>query len=88
MILCVAIISLQSFKSNTKSGTNTEALEAIGYGLLASLLVAVSIAIGRYWTLECGYKSFDFTIDSFLVMSISEIGLFIHYELYPGYSDK
>jgi len=51
--------------------------KALIYGVSAPFLIALSIVIGRYWTTNHGYASFDFTIDSYIVMGICEIGLFI-----------
>ncbi len=85
MLACVTIISLQSLNSGA-DGLNIEALYALSYGLLAPLLIALSIAIGRYWTVTCNYKTLDFTLDAFLVMAFSEIGFFIYFEVQTGYS--
>ena len=42
-------------------------------------MIAVSISISRYLTVNYKYKSFDFTIDTFLMISLCEIGFFFHF---------
>ena len=76
MMTCVAIISLQSL--DFSEGLDLDAVFALSFGLLAPFLISVSISISRYWTVNYNYKSFDFTIDTFLTIALYEIGFFIH----------
>ena len=77
MLACVTIISLQSL--DTGSSLNYNALYALGFGLLAPFMISISISISRYWTVNHNYQSFDFTIDTFLMISIAEIGFFVYF---------
>ena len=72
MLACVSIISLQSL--DTGSSLDINALKALLFGLLAPFMISISISVSRYWTVNHNYKSFDFTIDTFMVISLYEIG--------------
>ena len=76
MLACVSIISLQSL--DTGSSLDINALKALLFGLLAPFMISISISVSRYWTVNHNYKSFDFTIDTFMVISLYEIGFFIY----------
>ena len=49
------------------------------FGLLAPFMISISISISRFWTINYDYKSLDFTIDTFLAISIAEIGFFFYF---------
>ena len=74
MLACVSIISLQSL--DTGSSLDINALKALLFGLLAPFMISISISVSRYWTVNHNYKSFDFTIYTFMVISLSEISFF------------
>ena len=85
MIVCVCCISLQSLGGGEIS---INALYALGLGILAPFMISLTISVSKYWTINYEYKSLDFTIDTFLCMSILEIGFCIYYELYVGYTTQ
>ena len=50
MICCVALISLSSFSTKGEKIIQKEVYYAVGYGLLAPLLISISITVARYFT--------------------------------------
>ena len=78
MLACVTIISLQSLGEGDGE-LNVNAVYALSYGLLAPFMISISISISRFWTMNYGYKSFDYTIDTFLAISFAEIGFFVYF---------
>ena len=56
------------------------------YSLATPLVLALVITFSRYWSENYGYKSLDFTVDTFFVSSIIELPLFIIYATSTGYS--
>ena len=78
MLACVTIISLQSLGEGDGE-LNINAVYALSYGLLAPFMISISISISRFWTMNYGYKSFDYTIDTFLAISFAEICFFVYF---------
>ena len=85
MLACVSCISLQSLGSG---GISKDALYALGLGILAPFMISLTISVSKYWTMNYNYKSLDFTIDTFLCMSILELGFCIYYEIDIGYTTQ
>lgn len=83
MLVCVGCISLQSLGGGSISAN---ALYAIGLGILAPFMISLTISVSKYWTMNYDYRSLDFTIDTFLCMSILELGFCIYYEIEYGYT--
>jgi hypothetical protein len=81
MIGCVIFVACPEPRSlYTENLTDNNYLFlAIGLGLLAPLFISLFISISRYWTITYGYKSQDFTIDTFMMMAILEIYFFFNY---------
>ena len=78
MLACVCCISL----SNLSSGhINTDAILALCFGIIAPLMISITISISKYMTMKHGYNSRDLTIDTFLCLGILEIGLCIQYQV-------
>ena len=65
-----------------------DALIALGLGIFAPFMISLTISVSRYWTQNYNYKSLDFTIDTFLCMSLLEFGFFLYYEIQIGYQTK
>ena len=77
MLACVACISL----SNLGGGKiNMDAVLALCFGIFAPFMIAITISVSKYWTMNYGYNSKDFTIDTFLCMGLLEVGLCIKFE--------
>ena len=85
MLACVSCISLQSLGSG---GFSENTILALGLGIFAPFMISLTISVSKYWTINYHYKSLDFTIDTFLCMSLIEIGFSIYYELNTGYTFK
>ena len=86
MLLCVILVSYpENDKIDIDAPTTQQeplpdnVIKAIGFGLLAPLLISVFISISRYWTVNYGYNSQDLTMDTVLLLGIVEIGFFSHY---------
>ena len=71
---------------DTQCGDLTMFYKALGLGLLAPLFISFFISVSRYWTTNYGYKSTDFTIDTFMLMGIIEIYFFYEYQTSHGYT--
>ena len=84
MLACVSCISLQSLGS--EGGASKNEFYALGFAIFAPFMIALTISVSKYWTMNYGYKSLDFTIDTFLCMSLIEIGFSIYYQLNTGYT--
>ena len=67
-------------------GAESAAFKALGFGLLAPFLISLFISVSRYWTVNFGYNSKDFTIDTFLLMGLIEFSYFIDYHNSFGYT--
>ena len=59
---------------------------AIGFGCFVPLTISLFLAVSRYWTENYGYKSSDFTLDTFMLMGFIEIILFILQTVNEGYT--
>ena len=79
MITCVIFEANPPEKETSVIGFNTQGSDlkffytALGLGLLAPLFISFFISVSRFWTTNYGYKSTDFTIDTFMLMGIIEI---------------
>ena len=82
MLACVSCISLQSLSG----GFNINTVCALGLGIFAPFMIALTISVSKYWTMNHNYRSLDFTIDTFFCMSVAEIGFCIYYEYTVGYT--
>jgi hypothetical protein len=51
-------------------------------------MISIFISISRYWSQVHGYKSIDFTVDTFLCMGLIEIVFFIQHQMNVGYTVK
>ena len=49
------------------------------FGIAAPLMISIMITLSRWWTEKYGYISLDFTIDTFLLLSLVEIAFFFYY---------
>jgi len=81
MVACVLLVATPEPGSSV-AGEKTnqdEFYKAIGLGLLAPLFISIFISVSRFWTFNYGYKSEDFTIDTFMMMGILEIYFFFNY---------
>jgi hypothetical protein len=81
MLTCVSFISLSALTGNSKDGhgLNKNAILALTFGILAPLMISIMITISRYWTEKHAYASLDYSIDTFVLLSLVEIGFFIYY---------
>ena len=61
---------------------------AIGLGIFTPFLISIFISVSKYWSQIHGYRSIDYTVDTFLAMGIIEIGFFVHHQVTVGYSLK
>lgn len=91
MISCVLLVSFSTHSSaeaadSTKQHHHSNALICFSFSLMAPLMISCFISVSRHWTMNFGYSSFDFTIDTFTVMGLVEIPFFINYHLTHGYS--
>ena len=46
----------------------------------------MNVLFSRYWTENFGYKSNDFTVDTFVVIGLCELPLFMQYESTTGFT--
>ena len=46
----------------------------------------IFISVSKYWSQNYGYKSLDFSIDTFALMGLIEFGYFYQYQIQTGYS--
>ena len=74
MLGCVGCISLQNLGGGK---IDENAIYALSFGIFAPFMIAMAISISRYWTINYNYRSLDFTIDTFLCMSIIELGFML-----------
>ena len=80
MLTCVSFISFSALSSQHKEGKlNKNAICALGFGIMAPLMISIMITISRYWTEKHGYSSLDYSIDTFVLLSLFEIGFFIYF---------
>lgn len=81
MVACVIFVATPEPGSlETDNLTSDDSFYmAIGLGLLAPLFISIFISLSRYWTTQYGYKSEDFTIDTFMMMGLFEIYFFFNY---------
>ena len=84
----VILISLPSQGIMSIDFGKSANIKAISVGLCVPVFNAMFITISRYWTLEHGYKSYDFTMDAFLLTGLVGICFFIYFEMTVGYSWK
>ena len=61
---------------------------AICLGIFTPFMISIFISISRYWSQNHGYKSIDFTVDTFLCMGLIEIVFFIQHQVNVGYTVK
>lgn len=61
---------------------------AICLGIFTPFMISIFISISRYWSQVHGYKSIDFTVDTFLCMGLIEIVFFIQHQVNVGYTVK
>lgn len=61
---------------------------AICLGIFTPFMISIFISISRYWSQVHGYKSIDFTVDTFLCMGLIEIVFFIQHQMNVGYTVK
>jgi hypothetical protein len=61
---------------------------AISLGLLTPFLISLFISVSKYWSQIHGYRSIDYTVDTFLAMGLIEIGFFVSHQANYGYSLK
>lgn len=59
---------------------------AFVFALLAPLMISIFISISRHWTMTYGYSSFEFSIDTFMLMGFIEVPFFIRHASSVGYS--
>jgi drug/metabolite transporter (DMT)-like permease len=88
MMSCVVCISASAFFGNNKLSLD-EVLHtyyALGYGLLAPLLISISISVARYFTINHGYSSLSYTIDNFTSIGIIELPFFIYFDALRPYT--
>lgn len=88
MMSCVLCISAGAFIGNSKL-TLREVMHtywALGYGLLAPLLISISISVARYFTIYHGYSSLSYTIDNFTAIGIIELPFFIYFDYLRPYT--
>jgi hypothetical protein len=57
----------------------TAGIMAISLGIFTPLMISIFISVSRYWSQFHGYKSIDYTVDTFLCMGLIEIVLFINH---------
>ena len=61
---------------------------AISLGIFTPLMISIFISVSRYWSQFYGYKSIDYTVDTFLCMGLIEIVLFVNHQVNVGYTLK
>lgn len=61
---------------------------AISLGIFTPLMISIFISVSRYWSQVHGYRSIDYTVDTFLCMGLIEIVLFINHQMTVGYTTK
>ena len=81
MLACVAFVAYPKPRLDCRrpEGNPPEFYYALGFGILAPLLISIFISVSKYWTINYGYKSQDLTIDSFMLIGLLEILFFIDY---------
>jgi len=78
MLTCVSFISMSALSAG-KGGLNKNAILALTFGICAPLMISIMITISRYWTEKHAYASLDYSIDTFVLLSLVEIGFFVYY---------
>ena len=83
MLLCVILISypeqIAGELVNNEEPISQDLYIALGFGLLAPVVMSIFISVSRYWTVNYGYNSLDITMDTVLVLGLSYISIFTHY---------
>ena len=80
MLICVGFISFSALAGHHGGGAlNKNAAYALIFGISAPLMISIMITLSRWWTEKYGYVSLDFTIDTFLLLSLAEIGFFYYF---------
>ena len=82
MLTCVSFISFSALSGEHKSDGAKQkynAILALSFGIMAPLMISIMITISRYWTEKHAYSSLDYSIDTFVLLSLAEIGFFVYY---------
>lgn len=75
-------------QSDPTDNKTYNSIMAISLGILTPFLISLFISVSKYWSQIHGYRSIDYTVDTFLCMGLIEIGFFIHHQGTVGYPLK
>jgi len=98
MLVCVGLVSNpvgankvsldqdMNYQTNVKDDYLVNFYSTIGFGLLAPIMISLFITLSRYWTEHYGYKSQDFTVDTFFIIALVELPFWYQYQTQTGYT--
>jgi drug/metabolite transporter (DMT)-like permease len=92
MLACVGFIALSkesaqtTIEDDTNEGEVINKLLAVGFGLCVPVFITWFITASRYWSVTHKYHSFNYTVDTLLMMGVLEVPFFILHWVSFGYS--